>query len=154
MHVHVTLFSREACFMRSCKVFFYLSVISCSACWITEAPELKINASLVTLSVTILSVQVMLNAAPAFLNVFHRLVASVMQEGRQRGAEGDTGSASDSDRPGSNTERLIHQVPADEERDDNNGPHLICPTCSDAAVVSGPACGFSPLLSLRCSKDN
>lgn len=57
--------------------------------------------SFVTLSMTTLSVQVMLNAAPAFLNVFHRLVASVMQEGRQRGAEGDTGSASDadSDRP-------------------------------------------------------
>ncbi|XP_035507739.1 unhealthy ribosome biogenesis protein 2 homolog [Morone saxatilis] len=34
--------------------------------------------------------QVMLNAAPSFLNVFHRLVASIMQEGRQRG-DGDTG---------------------------------------------------------------
>ncbi|KAM9408707.1 unhealthy ribosome biogenesis protein 2 homolog [Pholidichthys leucotaenia] len=34
--------------------------------------------------------QVMLNAAPSFLNVFYRLVASVMQEGRQRG-ESDTG---------------------------------------------------------------
>lgn len=32
----------------------------------------------------------MLNAAPSFLNVFHRLVASIMQEGRQRG-EADTG---------------------------------------------------------------
>lgn len=32
----------------------------------------------------------MLNAAPSFLNVFHRLVASIMQEGRQRG-DGDTG---------------------------------------------------------------
>lgn len=39
-------------------------------------------------------VQVMLNAAPSFLNVFHRLVASIMQEGRQRG-ETDTGSTSD-----------------------------------------------------------
>ncbi|XP_059213236.1 unhealthy ribosome biogenesis protein 2 homolog [Centropristis striata] len=29
--------------------------------------------------------QVMLNAAPPFLNVFYRLVASIMQEGRQRG---------------------------------------------------------------------
>ncbi|XP_068446508.1 unhealthy ribosome biogenesis protein 2 homolog isoform X2 [Clinocottus analis] len=29
--------------------------------------------------------QVMLNAAPSFLNVFYRLVASIMQEGRQRG---------------------------------------------------------------------
>lgn len=33
----------------------------------------------------------MLNAAPSFLNVFHRLVASIMQEGRQRG-EADTGN--------------------------------------------------------------
>lgn len=39
-----------------------------------------------------LFVQVMLNAAPSFLNVFHRLVASIMQEGRQRG-EADTGNA-------------------------------------------------------------
>ncbi|KAM9860653.1 unhealthy ribosome biogenesis protein 2 homolog [Aulostomus maculatus] len=38
--------------------------------------------------------QVMLNAAPSFLNVFHRLVASIMQEGRQRG-DSDTGPASD-----------------------------------------------------------
>ncbi|XP_076582287.1 unhealthy ribosome biogenesis protein 2 homolog [Chaetodon auriga] len=38
--------------------------------------------------------QVMLNAAPSFLNVFHRLVASIMQEGRQRG-DGDTGPDSD-----------------------------------------------------------
>ncbi|KAM7406266.1 hypothetical protein PAMP_000654 [Pampus punctatissimus] len=29
--------------------------------------------------------QVMLNSAPSFLNVFHRLVASIMHEGRQRG---------------------------------------------------------------------
>ncbi|KAM3625700.1 uncharacterized protein V6R79_016315 [Siganus canaliculatus] len=35
--------------------------------------------------------QVMLNAAPSFLNVFHRLLASIMQEGRQRG-DSDTGS--------------------------------------------------------------
>ncbi|KAG7236031.1 hypothetical protein INR49_001431 [Caranx melampygus] len=34
--------------------------------------------------------QVMLNAAPSFLNVFYRLVASIMQEGRQRG-DSDTG---------------------------------------------------------------
>ncbi|XP_034385381.1 unhealthy ribosome biogenesis protein 2 homolog [Cyclopterus lumpus] len=36
--------------------------------------------------------QVILNAAPSFLNVFYRLVASIMQEGRQRGdsdTEGD-----------------------------------------------------------------
>ncbi|XP_029353960.1 unhealthy ribosome biogenesis protein 2 homolog [Echeneis naucrates] len=33
--------------------------------------------------------QVMLNAAPSFLNVFYRLVASIMREGRQRG-DGDT----------------------------------------------------------------
>ncbi|KAM4602644.1 unhealthy ribosome biogenesis protein 2 homolog [Polymixia lowei] len=38
--------------------------------------------------------QVMLNAAPSFLNVFYRLVASVMQEGRQRG-DSDTGPDSD-----------------------------------------------------------
>ncbi|XP_040896586.1 unhealthy ribosome biogenesis protein 2 homolog [Toxotes jaculatrix] len=38
--------------------------------------------------------QVMLNAAPSFLNVFYRLVASIMQEGRQRGGS-DTGSDSD-----------------------------------------------------------
>lgn len=43
-----------------------------------------------------LFVQVMLNAGPSFINVFHRLVASIMQEGRQRG-EGDTGKASDAD---------------------------------------------------------
>ena len=36
-------------------------------------------------------VQVMLNAAPSFLNVFHRLLASVMHEGRQRG-DSDTGN--------------------------------------------------------------
>uniref|UniRef100_A0A3Q0RIZ3 Nucleolar 27S pre-rRNA processing Urb2/Npa2 C-terminal domain-containing protein n=1 Tax=Amphilophus citrinellus TaxID=61819 RepID=A0A3Q0RIZ3_AMPCI len=35
--------------------------------------------------------QVMLNAAPSFLNVFYRLVASIVQEGRQRG-DGDTDS--------------------------------------------------------------
>ncbi|XP_076011859.1 unhealthy ribosome biogenesis protein 2 homolog [Genypterus blacodes] len=35
--------------------------------------------------------QVMLNAAPSFLNVFYRLVASIMQEGRQRG-DADTDS--------------------------------------------------------------
>uniref|UniRef100_A0A3Q3EA52 Nucleolar 27S pre-rRNA processing Urb2/Npa2 C-terminal domain-containing protein n=1 Tax=Labrus bergylta TaxID=56723 RepID=A0A3Q3EA52_9LABR len=38
--------------------------------------------------------QVMLNAAPSFLNVFHRLLASIMQEGRQRG-DSDTGPDSD-----------------------------------------------------------
>ncbi|XP_070826571.1 unhealthy ribosome biogenesis protein 2 homolog [Chaetodon trifascialis] len=38
--------------------------------------------------------QAMLNAAPSFLNVFHRLVASIMQEGRQRG-DGDAGPDSD-----------------------------------------------------------
>uniref|UniRef100_UPI003AADB6E9 unhealthy ribosome biogenesis protein 2 homolog n=1 Tax=Centroberyx gerrardi TaxID=166262 RepID=UPI003AADB6E9 len=38
--------------------------------------------------------QVMLNAAPSFLNVFYRLVASIMQEGRQRG-DSDTGPDSD-----------------------------------------------------------
>ncbi|XP_010730626.2 unhealthy ribosome biogenesis protein 2 homolog [Larimichthys crocea] len=38
--------------------------------------------------------QVMLNAAPSFLNVFHRLMASIMQEGRQR-ADADTGQDSD-----------------------------------------------------------
>lgn len=38
--------------------------------------------------------QVMLKAAPSFLNVFHRLVASIMQEGRQRG-DSDTGPDSD-----------------------------------------------------------
>ncbi|KAF7669374.1 hypothetical protein LDENG_00193240 [Lucifuga dentata] len=35
--------------------------------------------------------QVMLNAAPSFLNIFYRLVASIMQEGRQRG-DSDTDS--------------------------------------------------------------
>ncbi|XP_036951576.1 unhealthy ribosome biogenesis protein 2 homolog [Acanthopagrus latus] len=39
--------------------------------------------------------QVMLNAAPSFLNVFHRLVASIMQEGRQRGDVGVTGADND-----------------------------------------------------------
>ncbi|XP_074521935.1 unhealthy ribosome biogenesis protein 2 homolog [Halichoeres trimaculatus] len=34
--------------------------------------------------------QVMLNAAPSFLNIFHRLLASIMQEGRQRG-DSDSG---------------------------------------------------------------
>ncbi|XP_034534557.1 unhealthy ribosome biogenesis protein 2 homolog isoform X2 [Notolabrus celidotus] len=34
--------------------------------------------------------QVMLTAAPSFLNIFHRLLASIMQEGRQRG-DSDTG---------------------------------------------------------------
>ncbi|XP_049460625.1 unhealthy ribosome biogenesis protein 2 homolog [Epinephelus fuscoguttatus] len=34
--------------------------------------------------------QVMLSAAPSFLNVFYRLVASIMQEGRQRGGDSDT----------------------------------------------------------------
>ncbi|CAJ1048895.1 unhealthy ribosome biogenesis protein 2 homolog isoform X2 [Xyrichtys novacula] len=38
--------------------------------------------------------QVMLKAAPSFLNVFHRLLASIMQEGRQRG---DSGTGPDSD---------------------------------------------------------
>ncbi|XP_028290291.1 unhealthy ribosome biogenesis protein 2 homolog [Gouania willdenowi] len=38
--------------------------------------------------------QVMLNAAAPFLNVFHRLVASIMQEGRQRG---DLGTGQNSD---------------------------------------------------------
>ncbi|KAM3877151.1 unhealthy ribosome biogenesis protein 2 homolog [Diretmus argenteus] len=38
--------------------------------------------------------QVMLNAAPSFTNVFYRLVASIMQEGRQRG-DSDTGPDSD-----------------------------------------------------------
>ncbi|XP_044202488.1 unhealthy ribosome biogenesis protein 2 homolog [Thunnus albacares] len=38
--------------------------------------------------------QVMLNAAPTFLNVFHRLVASIMHEGRQRG-DNDTGPDSE-----------------------------------------------------------
>ncbi|KAI3377795.1 hypothetical protein L3Q82_008937, partial [Scortum barcoo] len=38
--------------------------------------------------------QVMLKAAPSFLNVFYRLVASIMQEGRQRG-DGDSGQDSD-----------------------------------------------------------
>ncbi|XP_019751420.1 unhealthy ribosome biogenesis protein 2 homolog [Hippocampus comes] len=38
--------------------------------------------------------QVMLNAAPSFLNVFYRLVTSIMQEGRQRGAA-DTGGESE-----------------------------------------------------------
>lgn len=33
----------------------------------------------------------MLNAAPSFLNVFYRLVASIVQEGRQRG-DGDAGN--------------------------------------------------------------
>ncbi|XP_028999948.1 unhealthy ribosome biogenesis protein 2 homolog [Betta splendens] len=35
--------------------------------------------------------QVLLNVAPSFLNVFYRLVASIMQEGRQRG-DSDTGT--------------------------------------------------------------
>lgn len=35
-----------------------------------------------------MSLQVMLKAAPSFLNSFHRLVASVMVEGRQRGDKG------------------------------------------------------------------
>lgn len=35
--------------------------------------------------------QAMLNAAPSFLNVFYRLVASIVQEGRQRG-DGDAGN--------------------------------------------------------------
>nr|XP_061796833.1 unhealthy ribosome biogenesis protein 2 homolog [Nerophis lumbriciformis] len=38
--------------------------------------------------------QVMLNATPSFLNVFYRLVASIMQEGRQRGVS-DTGGESE-----------------------------------------------------------
>ncbi|XP_023280760.1 unhealthy ribosome biogenesis protein 2 homolog [Seriola lalandi dorsalis] len=38
--------------------------------------------------------QVMLNAAPSFLNVFYRLVASIMQEGRQRG-DSDKGPGCD-----------------------------------------------------------
>ncbi|CAG5854130.1 unnamed protein product [Menidia menidia] len=38
--------------------------------------------------------QVILKSAPSFLNVFHRLVASIMQEGRQR-KDGDTGSDGD-----------------------------------------------------------
>lgn len=38
-----------------------------------------------------ISDQVMLKAAPSFLNVFYRLVASVMHEGRQRG-ENHTGN--------------------------------------------------------------
>nr|XP_019954338.1 PREDICTED: unhealthy ribosome biogenesis protein 2 homolog [Paralichthys olivaceus]XP_019954339.1 PREDICTED: unhealthy ribosome biogenesis protein 2 homolog [Paralichthys olivaceus]XP_019954340.1 PREDICTED: unhealthy ribosome biogenesis protein 2 homolog [Paralichthys olivaceus]XP_019954341.1 PREDICTED: unhealthy ribosome biogenesis protein 2 homolog [Paralichthys olivaceus]XP_019954342.1 PREDICTED: unhealthy ribosome biogenesis protein 2 homolog [Paralichthys olivaceus]XP_019954343.1 PREDI len=38
--------------------------------------------------------QVLSNAAPSFLNVFYRLVASIMQEGRQRG-DSDTGSDGD-----------------------------------------------------------
>ncbi|XP_029903077.1 unhealthy ribosome biogenesis protein 2 homolog isoform X2 [Myripristis murdjan] len=38
--------------------------------------------------------QVMLDAAPSFLNVFYRLVASIMQEGRQKG---DCDSGADSD---------------------------------------------------------
>ncbi|XP_035032009.2 unhealthy ribosome biogenesis protein 2 homolog [Hippoglossus stenolepis] len=38
--------------------------------------------------------QVLSNAAPSFLNVFYRLVASIMQEGRQRG-DSDTGSDCD-----------------------------------------------------------
>ncbi|KAF0043332.1 hypothetical protein F2P81_004669 [Scophthalmus maximus] len=38
--------------------------------------------------------QAMLNAAPSFLNVFYHLVASIMQEGRQRG-NSDTGSDGD-----------------------------------------------------------
>ncbi|XP_069030220.1 unhealthy ribosome biogenesis protein 2 homolog [Embiotoca jacksoni] len=38
--------------------------------------------------------QVMLDAAPSFLNVFYRLVASIMQEGRQRG-DSDTGPDDD-----------------------------------------------------------
>ncbi|XP_008284971.1 unhealthy ribosome biogenesis protein 2 homolog [Stegastes partitus] len=38
--------------------------------------------------------QVMLNAAPSFINVFYRLVASIMQEGRQRG---DSDSGADGD---------------------------------------------------------
>ncbi|XP_077420781.1 unhealthy ribosome biogenesis protein 2 homolog [Vanacampus margaritifer] len=37
--------------------------------------------------------QVMLNATPSFLNVFHRLVASIMQEGRQRGASDTAGES-------------------------------------------------------------
>lgn len=38
-----------------------------------------------------ISDQVMLKAAPSFLNVFYRLVASIMQEGRQQG-ESHTGN--------------------------------------------------------------
>lgn len=38
----------------------------------------------------------MLKAAPSFLNVFHRLLASIMQEGRQRG-ESDTGKTRDAE---------------------------------------------------------
>ncbi|XP_041642400.1 unhealthy ribosome biogenesis protein 2 homolog [Cheilinus undulatus] len=38
--------------------------------------------------------QVILKAAPSFLNVFHRLLASIMQEGRQRG-DSDTGPDSE-----------------------------------------------------------
>ncbi|XP_077376062.1 unhealthy ribosome biogenesis protein 2 homolog isoform X2 [Festucalex cinctus] len=37
--------------------------------------------------------QVMLNAMPSLLNVFHRLVASIMQEGRQRGASDTAGES-------------------------------------------------------------
>lgn len=43
------------------------------------------------MTVNVSCVQVMLNAAPSFLNVFYRLVASIMQEGRQRG-DSDTGN--------------------------------------------------------------
>ncbi|XP_061881914.1 unhealthy ribosome biogenesis protein 2 homolog [Entelurus aequoreus] len=37
--------------------------------------------------------QVMVNTAPSFLNVFYRLVASIMQEGRQKGGDSDAGDA-------------------------------------------------------------
>lgn len=51
-----------------------------------------INALAVFCFHVLLFVQVMLNAAPSFLSVFHRLVASIMQEGRQRG-DGDPGKS-------------------------------------------------------------
>lgn len=66
----------------------------CEVIWLKYEPDLTNFQSLNNLTVfcfhTLFFVQVMLNAAPSFLNVFHRLVASIMQEGRQRG-DGDTG---------------------------------------------------------------
>lgn len=56
---------------------------------------------------TLFFVQVMLNAAPSFLNVFHRLVASIMQEGRQRG-DGDTGKLTSTCYDGVTHYREIH----------------------------------------------
>lgn len=56
-----------------------------------QVEQIVVHVSRVADDLSFLCVQVLLNAAPSFLNVFYRLVASIMQEGRQR-AGGDTGN--------------------------------------------------------------